>query len=275
MSLLKSRLWRKICYFMILVLACFDLAVVAVVHPVLAINTALKFFSDASLKAYYAHIYCVIAQLFFFSSTALLTMILERYLALVYPFFHQSFVTKSRLLALLVLLQLPFGTSHFILLMKTPDGLMSLCLLALTGAVLLFLAFLNFRIFRLTKALQRRTTIQVGSLSGTPEQSCDNATMPLRSKVTFGKASTCLLTVICLTVCYFPFVLFLGLEGTGQLNKNDESYYIFYLWADTFLCINSSLNSLIFFFKNSALRRHGQLILAKCICTRSYGIRHK
>ncbi len=104
MSLLTSKLRRRLCYFMILVLSCFDLVVVLVVHPILIIEAIgwlleTKFYS---IEMYYLN------QLFEFSLTALLTMTIERYLALVHPYFHHRFVTKSKLIAILALLQVPF-----------------------------------------------------------------------------------------------------------------------------------------------------------------------
>jgi hypothetical protein len=75
-SFLKSQLRRKICYFMILILACFDLAVATVLHLVVVLESL-----DPSKK-----IYIIGGQLLILSLAAVLTMTVERYVAMVYPF---------------------------------------------------------------------------------------------------------------------------------------------------------------------------------------------
>jgi hypothetical protein len=47
-SLLNSQLRRKLCYFMILVLDCFDLAVVVVFHPFIIMETILSWLFNTS-----------------------------------------------------------------------------------------------------------------------------------------------------------------------------------------------------------------------------------
>ena len=70
---------------MIFILACFDLAVVVVIHPLIIFETTFRWLSVGVIKDWVRYIYI----LFDFSFHAFLTMTLERYLALVYPFFHK------------------------------------------------------------------------------------------------------------------------------------------------------------------------------------------
>jgi hypothetical protein len=106
-SLLNSQLRRKLCYFMILVLACFDLAVIVVFHPFIIIETILSWLFNTSYRP--EDVNYIMRHLYLFSLTALLTMTLERYLAMMYPFFHEKSVTKIRLTVVFVSMQLPFG----------------------------------------------------------------------------------------------------------------------------------------------------------------------
>ena len=82
---------------MILVLSCFDLAVVAIAHPLLILSTILW-----SMEIYHGEIEnnraYTTTLLGGFSMFALLTLTIERFLALTYPFFHQTAVTKKGLL---------------------------------------------------------------------------------------------------------------------------------------------------------------------------------
>jgi hypothetical protein len=95
----SSQLRKKPCYFMILVLSCFDLAVVTITHPFLIVATI--FFSlqeingnnEISERIRNSISFVVCGS----SMSALLTLNVERFLALTCPFFHQASVIKTRL----------------------------------------------------------------------------------------------------------------------------------------------------------------------------------
>ena len=262
MSLCNSKLPRKLCYFMILVLSCFDLAVVVIFHPFIILETILRWLymtSHCSIKVLY------LEHLFAFSLTALLTMTLERYLAVVYPFFHEISVTKSRLLAVFVLMQLPFGIPYFAFLNESLDTYIEACILALIGAVFSVIYFFNYKIFSTVERLRQRVAITMGTYDSEEEN-----IRVKKHNFSLGKVSTCLLAVVCLSVCYFPTVVICVLKLTRVLGRNEEdnnrTLIVIRLWEDTFLTMNSTLNCLIFFYKNSALRRRGIKIVGKCLC---------
>ena len=262
MSLCNSQLRRKLCYFMILVLSCFDLAVVVIFHPLIILETILRWLymtSYCSIKVLY------LEHLFAFSLTALLTMTLERYLAVVYPFFHDISVTKSRLLVVFVLMQLPFGIPYFSFLNESLETYIEACLLALIGAVFSVTYFFNYKIFSTVERLRQRVAINLGTYDSEEEN-----IRVKKHNFSLGKVSTCLLAVVCLSVCYFPTVVICILKLTRVFGRNDEdnnrTLIVVRLWEDTFLTMNSTLNCLIFFYKNSALRRRGIKIMGKCFC---------
>ena len=97
-SLWRSRqLRKKLCYFVILLLSCFDLAVVAITHPFLITSTIYYFLEDVTeIREYTRKFLSYILNAF--SMFALLILNVERYLALTCPFFHQASITKRRLL---------------------------------------------------------------------------------------------------------------------------------------------------------------------------------
>ena len=82
----SSQLRKKLCYFMILVISCFDLAAVVIVHPLLILSTmvwAMRHYGEI----HHIRILKTI-HLAGFSKFALLTLNMERFLALTFPFFH-------------------------------------------------------------------------------------------------------------------------------------------------------------------------------------------
>jgi hypothetical protein len=93
----SSQLRKKLCYFMILVLSCFDLAVVTITHPLLIVSTisfSLEVINEICelTRAYISFILCGC------SVFSLFTLNVERFLALTCPFSHQASVTKTRLI---------------------------------------------------------------------------------------------------------------------------------------------------------------------------------
>ncbi len=96
-SLWRSRqLRKKLCYFMILVLSCVDLAVVAITHPLLIAST-IHFSLEEIDKVREVTRKSTYIIVFGSSISALFTLNVERFLALTCPFFHQASVTKTRL----------------------------------------------------------------------------------------------------------------------------------------------------------------------------------
>ena len=168
-SLLNSQLRQKLCYFMILVLAFFDLPVVLVFHPLITVKTLLcckQFTNLDSLVPYLRHLYT-------FSMAALITMAVERYLALMYPFCHQKFITKSKLAAVFLIFLLPFGALHCVLhilqLNRSDVYIESGIILSIIGVFVLVLLRLNFKVFYLARKLQKCADITLGSLDGSEQ----------------------------------------------------------------------------------------------------------
>lgn len=97
-----SHLRKRLCYFMIFVLTCFDLGVVSVCHPLTAI-TAYIWSTDEYDDHIIFRVRLYSNVLYYFSFLALLTMNIDRFLAIKHPFFHKKSVTKTKLKILLLL----------------------------------------------------------------------------------------------------------------------------------------------------------------------------
>jgi hypothetical protein len=263
-SLLNSRLQVKLCYFMIFILSVFDFAVSAVFHPLILFETMSMWLMEKSfysIKPYY------IEHLFVFSLTALFTMTLERYLALVHPFFHHANVTKSRLIAIFMLLQIPFGLPYFSLLMEIKEIYLETAILALVVAVFVAIVFLNCKIFRMVRTVRKRMVTSLGNLNG-PQDLREGSKLRKPHNFSLGKISTCFLAVVCLSVCYFPTIVMCIVRLAKRNYDDDDPADAIRLWEETFLTLNSTLNCLIFFYRNSTLRRRGIETIEKCFCVR-------
>ena len=265
LSLWNSQLRTKICYFMIFILASFDLAVVVVIHPFIIFRIISCWMTVDVIEHWIKYIYI----LFNFSLTALLTMTLERYLALVYPFFHKQFVTKSRLVTAFVLFQLPFNMLYIIGLAKGNRDKIVPIIYYIVSGIFLVICIMNFKLFSVTRTLRKHAIVALGHLDGTDYEPRNNLESK-KLKLTFSslrKISTCLLAVVCLSICYVPWIVNFGIKvsrSNSLTNEQNINEYILELWLQTLCALNSSLNCLIFFYKNSVLRRHGKNYFEAC-----------
>ena len=263
LSLWNSQLRRKLCYFMIFILACSDLAVVVVIHPLIIFKTASCWMSVDVIEQWIKYSYSLCG----FSWTALLIMTLERYLALLYPFFHKKFVTKSRLMISFVLI--PLLIIIFRILNHKKNWDLVVIVHAVNGFVFLVMCIMNFKLFFVARTLRKRAVVTLGNLDGSDSEPGSNLDSK-KFKRTFsslGKISTCLLAVVCLIICYLPWIIY---SVVNVLNASiiDQNKFISESWIVTFVASNSSLNCLIFFYKNSVLRRHGENFVKTCFCRR-------
>ena len=249
---------KNLCYFMILILSCSDLAVVAMVHPLLILSTIR--WSLQMYKAEYETIR-LYATIFLasFSMFALLTLNIERFLAITRPFFHQTMVSKGKL-ALFLAFQIIIADA------LTPlyYGNRLYRYIKIPVVLLLFLlvfTLLNYKILVIAKA-KRKEEFRVAptGLAKAGSQGTQN----IKRKRNLKNISTCLLAVCCFFFCSLPAIGISIWVNISNPPTEDRQAILFDIWASTFFSMNSTFNSLIFFWKNSTLRREGMKIVNNC-----------
>ena len=193
----SSQLRRKLCYFTIFVLSCFDLSVVIINHPLL-MATAIDIFVLGNYDKFIADvnefIFLLVVE---FAKLALLTHNIERFLALAYPFFHERMVTKERLMYFLVLLQvltIVLMTLTFRNRILPRDKVM---IVFITFLLSLFV-YLNYRTFMIARS--KRKNEKVAPTNDLPELK--------KTRFNLRKMSTCSLAVVCLFTCSFPGIVY-------------------------------------------------------------------
>ena len=147
-----------------------------------------------------------------------------------HPFFYQASVTKRRLLKLTLLLQLASVVAQVIYSIPQLKKLAYIIAPLLIAIALFLLFFMNCRILLITRK-KRRTT--------------HSTTKPM--PVTKRKSS-CLLVIACFFVCTAPLIVcnaFVVIWGT-----NHKDFLIFWFWAATAATMNSTLNCVIFAWRN-------------------------
>ena len=250
----SSQLRKRLCYFMILVLSYFDMAVVAIIHPLLILSTILWSMEIYHVEIEYTRINTNII-LGGFSMFALLTLTIERFLALTYPFFHQTAVTKRRLVLLQAFLMITVVSLQSLSYFHEKTAGMLIILFVL---FLLFLFIcLNYKMFIIAKSKRENESVAPtrAATSSHPERK--------RRILIFKHFSTCSLAVACFFICSLPQIIQSATRLTSNKTFYDRQVLIFGIWAGTFFSMNSTFNCLIFFWRNSVLRREGMKVV-KC-----------
>ena len=168
-------------------------------------------------------------------------MNIERYLGTYYPIYHRTSVTRRKLLTFLAML-LIFIAAVIILGMVKVIPRIAGTIIFVVIAFPPFM-FINYKLYRISKQNRRNNAIS-------PQQ---------RSKINLKNVSTCLLAAACVVVMSIPSILFVVFNLFGKATATNVK--LSYVWALTLCTMNSSFNSLIFFWKNKVLRAEGINIL--------------
>ena len=229
---------------MIFVLSSCDLAVSGISHP-LFISSTIYFFSGnySELREQIRVYLCLVLN--GFSMWTLMMPNIERFLGVVYPIFHRTSLTKRILVFVLGVLffaniiQSSLSFKNVLI----PDNILVIVYLPI---YLLSLLFLNYKMY--VVAILELQNVVVRQ---------DNKKRVFELK----KVSTCFLVVMCFFLCCFPGIVMSSLFYSQNKTLYDESVVPSSLWMTTFITMNSTFNCLIFFWKNSILRREGAKIL--------------
>jgi hypothetical protein len=178
-----------------------------------------------------------------FSFLALLAMSIERYLAMYYPIFHRNSVTRRKLLTLLAVLFI----LHFTILMiiYANDWVISTPVFMIVFMAIVFppFVFINYKLYKISRNIRR---IKATS----PEK---------RTTINLKNIHTCLLAVACLLVLSIPTTFYVAFHFAEK--SMTTNVRLCYVWAASVCTMNSTCNSLIFFWKNKVLRTEGIKIL--------------
>ena len=242
------QLRKKLCYFMIIILSCYDLLFALTSHPTMTLTAILWLTEMFSLSPGWLEILLGLSNILIFASLlALLVMSVDRYLATHYPLFHRASVTKGKLLTLFTFLFFIQSTVMTIsinsLVISYQVGLLMLGILYIPCMLLI-----NYELF--TVAMKNRRRRNKGIL---PER---------KKSFSFKNISGCLLVVACLLVLYIPSVVYIVLRLTSKEGENTlDKAGLVGIWCATTAAMNSTFNCLIFYWKNKTLRTEGMKII--------------
>ena len=240
----SSQLQKKLCYFMIMVLSCFDLASVVTNHPG-ALLYLISWLADDYGSLSNIKIYIHVASLFLGSSMhALLMMSIEQYLGAYYPIFHRTSVTRRKLLFVLAISLIPHAILNAISINDLVISQVFHVIVFIITTLPLFV-FVNMKLFIISRNTRRRNAIS-------PEK---------RLTLSLKNISTCLLAVACIPLLFIPTSVYIVFNIGRDENEWDFNARLSYIWACTVSTARCTFHSLIFFWKNNVLRTEGKNIL--------------
>ena len=235
----------KLCNFMIMVVSLCDFFVVITNYPTLILGLVWwlkKWNSLLAMELIYDHISNAFIG---FSMMALLVMSIERYLGAYYPFFHRTPLSRRKLLALLAVFSL---VPIFLHLISVNDRITSFAVVLAIFVLIVFppFLFLNYKLFMISRKVRHDLANRRQNTSS-PEISTLH--------VNLRNISFCLLPVGCLAFVYITAFLYIGFYF-AEKSTSENTGMALYL-TNTVANANSSLNCLIFFWKNDVLRKEG------------------
>lgn len=247
----SSRLKEKVAFYLIMVQSLLDLGVGIVVGSMFTSFLAIEIRGRPNCGWYYfiSRIMLLSAIL---STCISSVMCIERYMGVVHPIVHRNKVTKkllSKCVACISLLcTIMFGVSFYNkrVFGKFASAVIMICVLiaACTHIRIVFAVILSRK----------------GAYGETGPNPSSNPSQQNVKRREFLKelqlSKACFLVVLCYIVCYIPVSI---LGNYFVLGYYDQA--VVRTWAVTFVMLESSLNSVIFVWKNRVLRHEVKMVL--------------
>ena len=235
----SAQLRSKTSYFLIMLLSVLDLTVAVVGNVIFVLSLAFTLYGNSNCTITILH-----ETLTLFtggmSLATLYALNIERYLCILHPFFHRTKMTKLGLLGLAA-----FFWLHACVVTLSYPILGDYVARLITSITVLFDIVVTVCIYIcICRAVQKAAS--------NPSQAIGNQ---VKKSQNLRMAKSCATVVACTVICFLPFAIVRSLKASV--------FTIFFLevWAKTLTLLSSSINSLVFFWRNPTLRREATAIL--------------
>ena len=252
------QLKQKISYFLLMMQSVTDLTVGLFSLPaldILGLSTVIT-----------GSVHCVgrvlmprlISLLVLVSTLSLFTMTMERYFGVLHPLRHRTLITKKRILVFY-----SCGTSLMFAIVTSSiifgNQMLSITI-SVSMTILLFVsAFVYTKIFKVIKNRERPGNPNPNNVSAA-EQPSSNRQSSKNFLKDIKLVKSCYSAVVCFLVCFLARIV-----TSVPFSLSKLSWEVFRSWAATLIMLNSSLNSIIFFWNRPLLRNEAKKVL-KNLC---------
>ena len=263
---MKSKVLKaKMAYLMVMMLSVNDL-IVGLTSNVLFAVILLKQYSSRRTECLLNNIQ--IFLLLFLSGCSFKTLVVmscERYAAICHPLLHRTQVTRKRLMKCLA----------FLWSLSLVGTILSWQFIAFFDYVIIpelisfnvFLVYVYARIY-LANSKSSKSVIENRRQ---PDVAVNTASEDQRRHVMLNVrlAKSCCLAVASFVLCYLPSCIITN--GAFKFEKDLEMSVI--VWAETLILANSSVNSIVFFWRSRPLRDQARAVLKQVFCQKTLVIR--
>ena len=248
---MSKELRTKLTFFPVLVLCSVDLVTVTLVHPLFLMQTIAEVLG--SPKCLYKAVYFSALYAFpVMSGSALIVMNVERYIAVVWPLWHLRSSNKKKKFMQACMFCWFLVAANFVCRVYKPrysQAFTMICVI-IGCSVTLFVYSSIFRIARKRRSLRNPT-----EMFGDFAQDCNRNRIKFLHNLKIAKMY--FLVVILSFICFLPAgVVVFAVKYPWRESESRRSLMAqVYMWTNTFLSMNSTLNCLVFFWANSRLRK--------------------
>jgi hypothetical protein len=237
----SSQLKNKLCYFTIMIQSAADLGVGCFTIPIVTCFLVAPFMRvDQCVLLHF--IYQIGYVPTGISIVTLSVISMERYIGVVHPYSYESQVTKRRILTYIV-----GGTLVHLL--------VSILSVPIPEIVSIFMATILITFFIFTAFVYSRIYLVMKRLVGSEVRPSDAVDESRNKKKVFLRetkhARSCFAVVMCFIFCFTPFSFALVIFD----NHGRPPYEAYLGWSLMLVISNSSLNSLIFLWTRTLLRK--------------------
>ena len=235
----RTRELHTLSNFFLISLMCTDLLVGSVVEPLFIVRQALSLSGKEVCSVWIAYLtmalFCTGAS---FLNLALISC--ERYIAIFSPLHYARRVTKPRVIAAIGGLWTAWILLTCVRFVGVSNKVIYMTVFAIIGSCYVGTVFIYVRIFREARRHQRIIANQ---------HSCDASNTARETKL----AKTVGFIFSALLICYTPGMIILLIRSI----KGDSAtlLYVAYPWAESLIFMSSTLNPLIYCWRNRDIRR--------------------
>ena len=242
LAFMRTRELRTYANLFLVSLSFTDLLVGSVVEPLYITRQSLALSGTDNCEVWVA--YLTMALLCTGASFLNLTLIsCERYVAIFCPLNSMRLVTKARVLSIIGGVWLAWITLTCVRFAGIPNRFVYLICFAVIGSCYAITGFIYFFIFREARRHHRRIV--------TEQQNYDPLASGVARETKLAKTMAYIFGA--LLICYTPGMVILLIRTVK--GDSPELLYSFYPWAENLIFLNSSLNPMIYCWRNREIRR--------------------
>ena len=247
----SSQLKNKVCYFVILLQSVVDLCVGVVGIPLFIYYFSFPFLDTQDCS----FIILVIRGMhltIILSIVILSAMTMERYVGVLHPFTYETKVTKKRILIYVC----AWGLAMFCLAAYSLHD-RKMMRYVFQGMVFVFFVFTGFVYTRIYLVLRK---LQSSEFKTRPAFE-DKKEYSMRKRIIRESRHVrcCFLVVVCFALFVFPSTLLPALSERGTAD-----YFVLFDWLHALLILNSTTNSVVYFWSKVMLRKEALKMLKQC-----------